>query len=228
MKHDSVYCYPGTDVLINKLNIRQNRRLFIQESKLTYMRMLELQLSPLPGNFDYDHLKAIHKYFFQDVYDWAGEPRTVNISKGDSLFCCPENLDYYANESVFKHFSSDCHAAKDHASFVHVLAEHYGDLNALHAFREGNGRTQREFARELCLDYGYELDLRNTTHQMMLDASYLSFQTGDNSKLEKIFSEAVTNKKDYVKRRDRVHQLQILSIDDIPKELEDDDIFANK
>ena len=70
-------------------------------------------------------------------------------------------------------------------------AKHYGDLNALHPFREGNGRTQREFARELCLACGYDFDLSFTNHEDMLSASIASFNKEDNSYFEAIFSKAV-------------------------------------
>lgn len=171
---DLKYCYENTDVLRNKLNIKDAKQLFAAEVKLTSVRLQELEVKPVSGDFDFRHLKAIHRYIFQDLYDWAGETRTVEIGKGN-LFCTTAYIDTYA-ESVFSNYYKQCYAAKDDIrKFVDVLARNYGDLNALHPFREGNGRAQREFARILCLKCGYDFCLSRTTHKEMLDASKLSF-----------------------------------------------------
>ncbi len=188
--NDRKYCYPDSDVLMNKPGIKDQDTLLRAEIRLTGYRMIELQQNPIRGRFDFDHLKGIHKHIFQDLYAWAGEVRTVDIGKGN-LFCPVRNINSYA-ASVFGSFAKDCMEAKaDKDKFVRTLARHYGDLNALHPFREGNGRTQREFARELCLACGYDFDLTVTRHNEMLYASKLSFDLGDNSSLEGIFRKAV-------------------------------------
>lgn len=71
--------------------------------------------------------------------------------------------------------------------FIHIFTEHYADLNALHPFRKGNGRTQREVARELYLKCGYILDFTHTSHKEMLMGSIMSFDRGDNTGLEAVF-----------------------------------------
>ena len=82
---DSTYCYPNSDVLKNKLNITDSNELFEAEKELTAIRLRELQGNPIKGNFDFNHLKAIHKYIFQDVYDWAGchsiKPTVLDLLK---------------------------------------------------------------------------------------------------------------------------------------------------
>ena len=83
---DIKYCYPNSDVLVNKLDIRDPNKLQIFERKLTMRRLLELIDKPIEGKFDFKHLQAIHAYIFQDVYDWAGKIRTVDIAKGNT-FC---------------------------------------------------------------------------------------------------------------------------------------------
>ena len=80
---DSKYCYPDSDVLINKLGIKDSVKLFMAEKEATSIRLYELQQKPIKGKFNLDHLKAIHKYIFQDIYEWAGEQRTVDIGKGN-------------------------------------------------------------------------------------------------------------------------------------------------
>jgi len=188
---DKKYCYPDSSILINKPGIKDPDKLLKAEIRLTGYRMIKLQQEPIKGRFDFDHLKQIHRYVFQDLYEWAGVPRTVDIGKGN-LFCPVRNINSYA-ASVFGSFARDCMAAKaDPDTFIRTLAKHYGDLNALHPFREGNGRTQREFTRELCLACGYDFDLTCTKHNEMLYASKLSFDLGDSSSLEGIFKKAVT------------------------------------
>lgn len=185
------YCYPNSHVLKNKLGITDTKALQAAEIEVTSASLFELQQQPVTGNFDFKHLCKIHEQIFQDLYDWAGKPRTVNIRKGN-LFCLVQNIPSYA-DSIFTNYYKDCCNAKDNKNqFVHVFAEYYADINALHPFREGNGRTQREFARELCEHLGYSFDLTHTSHQQMLEASIVSFNTGDNSKLEAIFSDAIT------------------------------------
>ena len=85
------YCYKDTDVLINKLNITNDEDLFNAERELVSLRTYELNEIPLKGNFDFQYLKDIHKYLFQDVYRWAGDIRNCNIAKQD-LFCLTEQI----------------------------------------------------------------------------------------------------------------------------------------
>lgn len=186
---DNKYCYPNCHVLKNKLNITDTQTLFQAELELTAKRLLELQLHPVKGNFDFKHLCQIHQRIFQDLYNWAGRPRTVDIAKSN-LFCLVQNIQEYASD-IFQHYYPDCLNTKDNPKqFVHILTQHYADLNALHPFREGNGRSQREFTRELCLQCGYIFDLTHTSQQEMLTASIESFN-GNNTKLETIFQTAI-------------------------------------
>ena len=89
------YCYKGTNVLINKLNITDDEDLFNAERELVSLRTYELNEKPLKGKFDFQYLKDIHKYLFQDVYRWAGEIRNCNIAKQD-LFCLAEHIESLA------------------------------------------------------------------------------------------------------------------------------------
>lgn len=186
------YCYPGTNVLKNRFHIRDKNELYCTEIELTYRRLKQLEngTCPVKGSFDFRHLKDLHYFIFQDLYEWAGEIRTVDIGK-ENLFCRPANIESYA-ASIFRNYAPHCRCRKNRPNeFVHALAEHYGDLNACHPFREGNGRTQRAFAMELCRSCGYDFDLSETTHEEMLKASIRSFNTGDNRLFERIFQKAV-------------------------------------
>ena len=75
-----IYCYEGTDVLINKLNIKNDKDLYVAERELVSFRIYELNECPIKGNFDFKHLKSIHKYLFQDIYSWSGEIRKCNVA----------------------------------------------------------------------------------------------------------------------------------------------------
>ena len=209
---DNKYCYPNSEVLKNKLNITDRNELFEAEKELTAIRLKELQDDPIKGNFDYKHLKAIHKYIFQDIYDWAGKERTVEIGKGN-LFCTTSCIQSYA-KSVFNKYYPQCYNAKDDFKvFIRAFADNYGDLNALHPFREGNGRTQREFARLICLECGYDFNLSVTTHSKMLEASRLSFDKADSSGFIEIFSKAIIPLSEVINRDSS--ELNILTSDDL-------------
>ena len=188
---DKIYCYPDTDTLINRLNIHDSGRLLEAETRMVSIRLYQLQKHPVKGGFDFAHLCRIHHHIFQDVYDWAGKTRTVNIAKGNSLFCPFWNIYSYA-DNIFRCYHKDCIRTKDNPDeFIHILAEHYADLNALHPFREGNGRSQREFCRELCLQCGYLFDLTHTCRDEMLQASIDSLDKGNNTRLEAVFRKCI-------------------------------------
>jgi cell filamentation protein len=87
---DDPYCYPGTTILRNKLDLTRQRELDSFESEMSFERSTE---SLPPGRLSYSHFRAIHRHLFHDVYAWAGKVRTVRISKGESTFCYPEHID---------------------------------------------------------------------------------------------------------------------------------------
>lgn len=214
MKSVDRYVYPGTDILINKFECRDANKLKEIEILSSGANLAYLQLHPVRGKFDFKHLKNIHHFIFQDIFDWAGEIRTIDIGK-NNLFCRAQFIESYA-ESVFKDFYKSCYENRyDKTKYIKCLAEHYADLNALHPFREGNGRTQREFTRELCLKCGYVFDLTQTTGREMLDASIQSFNTGNNKGFIDIFSRCVIPMEEYKDYQSRLTDgLLILSKDD--------------
>ena len=171
---DSKYCYPNTNVLINKLGIRNQDKLCAIESKLTMLRIMELIDHPISGKFDFAHLKAIHKYIFQDLYEWAGEIRTVNIAKKD-MFCDIRFIENQAQE-IFNQLQRDIYRDYlDIEDFVDKLAYYISEINALHPFREGNGRAQREFIRTLAMKNGYAIHFDRISKNEMIIASQKSF-----------------------------------------------------
>ena len=96
-EEDGTYYYPGTDVLKNKLNIHDREILSNAERSISLVRMIELEEHPIKGNYDLDHLKRIHKALFGDIFEWAGQLRTVDISKG-TMFCKCEYIKSTVNK----------------------------------------------------------------------------------------------------------------------------------
>lgn len=176
--------------LINKLNIKDEKILKKAERKYTKIRERET----LPkGNFDYAHLKAIHYHLFQDVYDWAGKERTVNIAKND-LFCLNYRIESETNKTLDKLEQDDfLKGIFDKDIFIKKFTSYFADINAYHPFREGNGRTTRAFFSHLAKEAGYRLDFAklNINNKEWISASIESFN-GNNSKLENIISNITT------------------------------------
>lgn len=172
--NDKKYCYPQSNVLINKLSIRNAERLAEAEKKLTMLRLLELQYEPVEGELDFAHLCEIHRYIFQDVYEWAGQLRTVDIAKGN-MFCKSEFLRENGEQLFLKLKEENYCENLPLDMFVNRLAYFFSEINALHPFREGNGRAQREFIRVAALNAGYLIDFSRITQEDMIYASKESF-----------------------------------------------------
>jgi cell filamentation protein len=176
---DDPYCYPGTSVLINKLDIRELHQLQAFEAEITRERASE----PLPaGRISINQFRAVHRHLFQDVYSWAGKYRTVRISKEGSMFCYPQNIggqlqrlfDGLRERQYLRGRSRDTFSA----GAAHFLAE----LNAIHAFQDGSGRAQLAFMALLGINAGYPLDFEQLNPDKFLAAMLSSFQ-GDESSL---------------------------------------------
>ncbi len=191
-EEDGVYCYPGTSVLRNKLGIRNEISLRSAERDFSSLRAAAIDIgeASISETFDAVHLRAIHAYLFGDVYEWAGQYRTVNISKG-SVFCMypyiAEQLDSLfhdlAKERLLRDLPSNEMACR--------LAYYLGEINAIHPFREGNGRTQRAFVRCLAKHNGYLLSFSTISANEMVLASVESFN-GDNIRLENIIASCLS------------------------------------
>ena len=179
------YVDSETGVLKNLLGIREQALLEASEADLVSIRSLELAISPIRGSFDLLHLRKIHWHLFRDVYAWAGELRTVDISKGDNLFAHHAFLESAARP-IFERLAVENYlAGLDAGAFCARAAFYLGELNALHPFREGNGRTQREFIQLLARRNGYLLLWKKTSRDELLRASIASFR-GDSTSLTAI------------------------------------------
>lgn len=168
------YCYPDTNILKNKLDIMDGGILSDAERELTALNLLELKFNPVQGALDFDHLMAIHRFLFNDIYDWAGKARTVNIRKGNQ-FC---NCDYIVPgaQTLFDELKKDDYligTGLEH--FISRISYYLGEINVLHPFREGNGRSQRVMIEFIANAAGYEVDFSSVTPTEMVTASAQSF-----------------------------------------------------
>lgn len=168
MSETDPYTYPGSTVLRNKLGLTDATRLNRMERRLVTQRAAE----GIPaGGFDLAHLRAIHRHLFQDVYDWAGELRTVEIAKGEHQF-------------QFRRFIEtgmrDVHQRLTRAAFLRGLrwtdfataaGQIMGDVNYVHPFREGNGRTQLFYLAQLAEQAGHPIDLTRLSSRRWIAAS---------------------------------------------------------
>jgi cell filamentation protein len=152
------YVYPGTSILRNKLGIRDAALFDYHEREITTARARQ----GIPtGNFDLKHLKAIHRHLFQDIYDWAGELRTVEISKSGSQFQFMRYIETGMADVHRRLVQRNFLRALDAAAFARQAGEIIGDVNYVHPFREGNGRTQMLYLSQLASQAGHRIDIEH-------------------------------------------------------------------
>lgn len=161
-----------------------------KEAHLTALAARQLQLNPIRGNFDFEHLKEIHSKLFEDVYEWAGKPRTVEMSKGASIFCRVDYLESQAHR-IFSDLGRDMEkwrvaSSRERKEIPAKLAEHLNEVNALHPFREGNGRTQKAFIGQVANEFGLEIRWDKMKRGEFITACVEGFQSGKSDALGKL------------------------------------------
>jgi len=176
------YLDPESGVLKNKLGIQDNAILEQREADYAAARAYELAKTPLDGNFDLNHLKAIHRHLFGDVYAWAGEIRDIDLAKGNSFFAIHTRIVSAARPIFNKLATEDYLTGLDAEAFSERAAYYLSEINALHPFREGNGRAQREFINHLAYKNGFSIAWDGITQEDMIQASIDAHHEGDTSK----------------------------------------------
>jgi len=162
------YLYPDSELLRNKIGIRSPALLDQIERRLVAQRVTE----GIPnGRFDLQHLQAIHRHLFQDVYDWAGEIRTVELAKGGSRFQFRRFIGTGMADVHRRLLQSGFLRGLNRAQFADAAGVIMGDVNHAHPFREGNGRTQLLYLEQLAEQAGHPLDLTRLDPQTWLTAS---------------------------------------------------------
>lgn len=170
------YTYKNSTVLINKLDLRNQTELDAFEAEISSARAEEA----LPdGLMDFAHYKAIHHHLFQDVYEWAGQARTVRIAKAGNPFCFPENIESQARKLFGELREADYLRHLDAQTFAQKAAHFLAELNAIHTFREGNGRTQLTFFAMLADRARHPLKMDMLDPAEMLAAMIASFNADE-------------------------------------------------
>jgi cell filamentation protein len=179
---DTAYCYPGTAVLKNRLGLTDPIQLEEFEIQASTLRAEQ----PLPrGRFTGRHYRAVHHHLFQDVYDWAGRTRTIRLGKGGNWFCYPEHIDRELDAAFADLKQMNFLRGLSPQGFCAEGARFLSRLNAIHAFREGNGRAQTLFFSMLAAHAGHPIDLSRLPPNLMLAAMIRAFG-GDESPLENL------------------------------------------
>lgn len=155
------YFYPGSNVLKNNYGIKDYNMLKEAEATNSFNRLIELQDKPLNMNCDKARLNAIHEYLFADIYPFAGDYRKVNMQKKEGTFLSINtsgDIDRYLDE-LFEFISKEIMLVKSKHDFADLLSKMYTQLIYCHPYREGNGRTIREFIREFSIVKSKEVGL---------------------------------------------------------------------
>ena len=186
---DKQYCYPDSVVLINKLSITNEADLEAVEIELTQLRIE--QFDPIFDDISFSALCEIHHFLFQDLYQWAGQIRAVDISKGDTRFATMSRIEPEANKLFLQLKHEDYLLNLPRTQFISRLAHYYCELNIIHPFRDGNGRAQRLMFEIICINAGYEVDW-NSIQRMEWLTSNIAAYHGQLEPLAQLFNRAMT------------------------------------
>lgn len=168
MNDDDPYCYPGTNVLKNRLGITDPAQLDKVERQLVVQRTAE---GVPKGKFDLAHLRAIHRHLFMDVYEWAGELRTVEIAKPGSQFQFRQFIEAGMANVHARLVQARYLRGLNAPDFAKAAGVIIGDVNHVHPFREGNGRTQLQYLAQLGEVAGHPVILRDLDPRKWIEAS---------------------------------------------------------
>lgn len=180
----SIYCYENTNILINKLDIINKDQLYNIESGLVGYKLGQLILGKYPFSVSLDekHYLNLHRYLFEDIYPFAGKIRNEAINKsndpfcsGKTAFCYPSFIGEQLHETL-RLMKNEASKIDNREQLIDYLIKFYCDLNMIHPFREGNGRTLREFLREYVLALNKILKFG----QFVIDYSKLSSNDVEN------------------------------------------------
>lgn len=182
------YCYHGSDVLKNRLNIKNFDLLVLAEKDITDIsaNLIEFSLPP----YDLNYLCSIHRQLFSDIYDWAGELRDIDISKMDTRFCTVNRI-LPESDKIFSSLAKQNYLeGLERPALVKWAAEYYGEINMLHPFRDGNGRAQRILIEHIVVNAGFEIDWTDIQTDEWLAANIDSVVC-DYRKLAKVFDHCI-------------------------------------
>lgn len=185
-------CYPGTTVLVNKLGLHTQEALDEAEKVAIPLRSMEIEQEAIREPFTFPVYCALHARLFGDIYAWAGQLRTSNISKKGTQFCAAEKLSDLGAAKFRRLQDMDEFRGLPRERFVKEIADFYHEINMLHPFREGNGRTQRLFFTLLIRRAGYDISFADCDTDALMMATIYAAQ-GIMTYLEAFFEAVVEN-----------------------------------
>ena len=196
-----LYKFPDQDVLKNKLNIKDQVVLDRAERRLSFDRAIE----GIPeGNFDLKHLQDIHHHLFQDIYEWAGEIRQIEFHKGGNMFMPSNRIEMGMHDVHNRLKAQNFLRDLPEEEFVKQAGVIIGDVNHIHPFREGNGRTQLQYLKQLGKQAGYNVDLTRFEKEEWIKASIQSHD-GDYDRMGKCIQNAIGYQdREYEKRKAQI------------------------
>jgi cell filamentation protein len=185
------YTDPVTGVLRNKLGLGTAEELAAAEREITHAALILIRESPVRATYDLPHLCTIHQRIFSDIYEWAGQIRTVAIAKGNP-FCLPQYIES-SSADIFRALRSENSLqGLERRPFIDRLTYYLGEVNAVHPFREGNGRTQRVFFEQLARDAGFALNWQHLDAARNIEAS-VAIMRGEVEPMRKMLDSLVTD-----------------------------------
>lgn len=195
---DGYLIAPDSSVLRNKVGATTAEDLRVAENDLVEARVVELRARPglVKRTYDLAHLRALHFQLFQDVYEWAGDIRTVGIAKGDgdeNSFIPPLDIERPVAHVASRIAESDLLRTMSGDVLIDEVTYLYDYLNFAHPFREGNGRTQREFFAQLLAESGRGLAWIDIEMTDLHSACHVARTEGDTAPLRAIIAAVLTD-----------------------------------
>ena len=179
-------CYENSSVLINKFDIRDQKLLDQIEQSVTSALIAKAFVEIPFTEVDFNFYKSLHKYIFSDIYDWAGEIRTVNMSKKGTDFCKFKEIEENGIRIFNRLKNTNYLKTLQGEAFIDEFTDIFSELNYLHPFREGNGRVQRLFLTMLLKTLNKKLDFSRIDKDLFMIATIKSV-SGDVFMLKDIF-----------------------------------------
>ena len=176
-------------MLRNRLGLGTAGELETAEREITHAALIYLKETPVQPSYDLQHLRVIHRRIFGDIYEWAGQLRTVAIAKG-TWFCLPQYIESAAADAFRSLHGENLLRGLPRDAFTDRLAYYLGEVNAIHPFREGNGRAQRAFFGQLASDAGFILDWQHLDADRNIAAS-AAIMHGDPTLMRKMLDELI-------------------------------------
>ncbi|NBB42309.1 Fic/DOC family protein [Sphingobium yanoikuyae] len=189
---DDPYLNPGTETLRNKLGITDDKTLTEAERRLSQARGAEAARLTFPATAE--GYRALHKHLFQDLYDWAGQDRTVNIAKGGSSFAAVPYLARELDKRFVDVGKQNGFRGLPRDEFFDRLGDHINEINAIHPFREGNGRAMRHHAAQLAREAGHPIRIAAIDKDKWMEASRHGFLTGDHRGMAAVLAAAAVRR----------------------------------